>query len=166
MTEREFNKLIKNVAVDREALIKIYNFYYKRIVYFLNRIYPLEFSEDCAQEFFINLLKKPVETKIEKPTAWVYRCCQNIASNKIAKENKYTHLNAVVEVNFESNFELFGELYEKLNSLEKEELEIVHMVHWQGYNLKEIAEILGLSHANARKKYSRIIKKLKKGNAL
>ncbi len=163
MTEKEFNKLIKNVTVDRDSLIEIYNFYYKRIIYFLSRRYPLDFSEDCAQDFFVNLLKKPIETKIENPTAWVYRCCLNIASNKIAKENKYTHLNASVEVGFESSYEVFGELYEKLNLLEENEIEIIHLVHWQGYNLKEVAQILGLSHVNARKKYSRIIKKLKRG---
>ena len=57
MTTREFNKLIKNITVDRQALVKIYDFYYRRITYFLSRTYDKAFSEDCAQEFFLNLLK-------------------------------------------------------------------------------------------------------------
>ena len=162
MTEREFNKLIKKVAVDENALIKIYNFYYRRIMQFLQKTYDKAFSEDCAQEFFLNLLNKPVEDYVKNPTAWVYRCSINIANEKIEKENKYAELKTLDEkVDFEPSIEIFGDLYEKLKMLEKDEREIVYLVHWDGYNLKEIAEILGVSHANARKKYSRIIKKLK-----
>ncbi len=161
MTEKEFNKLIKKVAVDKNALIKIYDFYYRRITYFLSRTYSREFSEDCAQEFFLSLLKKPVSDYVKNPTAWVYRCCLNIAKDKIVKENKYTELKSDEKVDFESSIENFGDLYDKLKMLDKEEFEIVRLVYWDGYNLKEVAEILGVSHASVRKRYSRIIKKLK-----
>ena len=161
MTTREFNKLIKNITVDRQALVKIYDFYYRRITYFLSRTYDKAFSEDCAQEFFLNLLNKPVEDYVKNPTAWVYRCSINIAKNKKARENKYTELKTDKKVDFEPSIEIFGDLYEKLKILDDKEREIIYLVHWDGYNLKEIAEILGVSHANARKKYSRIIKKLK-----
>ncbi len=167
MTTREFNKLIKNITVDRQALVKIYDFYYRRITYFLSRTYNKAFSEDCAQEFFLNLLKKPVDCYIENPTAWVYRCSLNIANEKIEKENKYAELKVLDEkVDFEPSIEIFGDLYDKLKMLEKDERELVYLVHWDGYNLKEIAEILGVSHANARQKYSRTIKKLKQWGAI
>ncbi len=166
MTEKEFNKLIKKVAVDRNALIKIYDFYYRRIISFLQKTYDKNFSEDCAQEFFLNLLKKPVEGYVENPTAWVYRCSINIAKNKIAKESKYTELKSDEKVGFEISVEIFGDLYDKLKMLDNEEQELVRLVHWEGYNLKEIAEILGVSHASVRQKYSRTIKKLKQWGAV
>ena len=97
----------------------------------------------------------------------MYRCSINIANEKIEKENKYAELKTLDEkVDFEPSIEIFGDLYEKLKMLEKDERELIYLVHWDGYNLKEIAEILGVSHANARKKYSRTIKKLKQWGAV
>lgn len=40
--------------------------------------------------------------------------------------------------------------------------EIIYLHYWEGYSLKEIAVITGLSAVNVRKKHSRAIKILKK----
>ena len=167
MDKLTFNRLLKKAKYNTVAFEKLFVFYYKRIVFHLTCSFGKTVAEDAAQEFFLNIIKKDYQTEITNPTAWVYACAENIAKRMISKECDSVCLDTIDHTIITNNLsilskeELFGDLYEELNKLSNEEIHIIYLIYWEGYNLKEIAEILGITYSSARQKHSRAIKKLK-----
>ncbi len=56
---------------------------------------------------------------------------------------------------------MFGDLYFVIKKLDVTEQKITEMYYWEGYKLKEIAEILGLKYSSVKQKHKRLIKKIK-----
>lgn len=167
MDQATFNKLLKKAGHDTCAFETLFCHYYKRIVLHLFRVFGRTVAEDAAQEFFVNIIRKEPQGKITNPTAWVYACAENIAKRMIGKESNNVCLdvieNTVISTNLEllSQEELFGDLYQVIKKLTDEEQRIIYLLYWEGYNLKEVSEIIGISHSSARQKHSRAIKKMK-----
>ena len=57
MNEREFNRLLKRVCYDKEAFVRLYRFYYPRIILYIAKECPEADAEAVGQEFFIRLIK-------------------------------------------------------------------------------------------------------------
>ena len=49
-----------------------------------------------------------------------------------------------------------------LSALDKTSQTILYMHFWEGYSLKEVADVLGIEYANLRKRVSRAYAELKK----
>lgn len=164
MEKRRFNRLLKKIKRDEKAFDAIYDFYYKRIVYHLSRNYGKELAEDIAHEFFLKLIKNNKEyNKIEKPTSWVYRCCENLAKTAIKKKS----YNMPIEDNaVKSNFDFANirnaEIRETISALDEISKKIVYLHYWEGYAFSEVAEIVGLSYDAVRQRHKRLKKYLSK----
>ncbi|MDE6285347.1 MAG: sigma-70 family RNA polymerase sigma factor [Bacilli bacterium] len=164
MEARKFNRLLKSIAKDENAFDELYQFYGRRIVFHLSGIYGRELAEDVSHDFFLKLI---TENKnygyIEKPTSWVYTCCENLAKTKIRLDSKYALLNEEVACKY-VEFENLENLEVKtvLDNFDDVTRRIVELFYWDGYNLEEISEILHIKYATVRKKHSRAKAKLKK----
>lgn len=164
MNGKEFNKLVKNLSIAK-CFDKLYFFYYPKIVahiYF--KFHNKSLAEDIAQDFFLKLLDKGVDCPIEYPTAWVYTVCDNLAKDVIKKDKKYAlSLENLKLSEPDDAFEnaLFGEYRNSLKTLDTQTHDIIIKHYYEGYSLKEIAEILGLNYSTVRQKCSRGLKKLK-----
>ena len=163
MDEQEFNKLLKKVSKDKKALEEIYGYYFARIVYYLTKKYGKEFAEDVAQDFFLWIFENALEIgEVKNPTSWVYKCVDNLAIDKIRKENKYTLVDEIVKQKVILPIrEKYFDLYENLGKLDPDEKDLIEKIYWLGYSQKEIAEEMGVGYSAIRKRHSRIIKKLK-----
>lgn len=160
MEKRKFNAILKRIKKDDEAFTELYQYYARRIIFHLTPIYGRELAEDVLHEFFLKLLAEKTEFQyIERPTTWVYRCCDNIAKTRIRLDSKYEALydDADHREFYESIEVKLG--IEKLDPLSKK---IIFMYYWEGYNLEEISDLLKLKYATVRKRHSRAISKLKK----
>lgn len=159
-----FNYYLKNLKKSSNSLERLYEFYYCRIIYHLGRVYGYELAKDVAQEFFINLLSiSEKQGFVTNPTAWVYACCENIAKRKVQYESRYVLNDENQQQSvFKSEAELYGDLYDVIKQLDDQSQKILKLFYWEGYNLKEIAQILGIKPATIRQKHSRAIKKMKK----
>lgn len=163
-----FNELLKRIRKDATALDTLFNYYYPRIILHINRVYPTASAEDIAQEFFFKLLKTEISGYISKPTSWVFTICENIAKAKHNKESRELPASDLLE----SIATPVNTTEDIINKIQAQQIfksvnddmtkEIIYLHYWEGYSLKEIAVITGLSAVNVRKKHSRAIKILKK----
>lgn len=160
-----FNSLLKKLKYDSNALQALYSYYFSRIIKCIQKKYGFYIAEEAAQQFFLQLLTSENEYPyIKYPTSWVYTCCENIAKRMIEKENRDLPIQEnVSDKEMVSNEELFGDLYELIAQQDELAQKILNLHFIDGYNLKEIAQILNISYSNIRQKYSRTIRKMKKG---
>lgn len=164
MDSKEFNKLLKKINKNSRAFEKIYKFYFSRVVRYLSIKYNQALAEDAVQEFFIKLQEHAQHCKyIECPTAWVYKCCENIAKNKLRQDKRYTYIEKLDEMIFEQRYEveLYGELYEAIKKLDISSQKIIKMHYSEGYSYLEMAHIFNANYNTIRQKHSRALKKLK-----
>lgn len=161
MDTREFNSKLKRIKYDAEAFDELYQYYARRIVFHLSATYGRELAEDVSHEFFIKLISGKIDyTYIEKPTIWVYKCCENLAKTKIRLDSKYEPL--YDNVDYKEQFYESIEVKIGIDKLDQLSKKIIFMYYWEGYNLEEISEILKIKYATVRKRHSRAIAKLKK----
>lgn len=164
MDSKEFNKLLKKINKSDNALEKIYKFYFSRVVRYLSVKYNKMLAEDAVQDFFIKLydLAQRLEY-IEHPTAWIYRCCENIAKNKLRQDKKYAYIKVLDERIFEQCYELeiYGELYDAIKKLDISSQKVIKMHYSEGYSYLEMAHILNENYNTIRQKHRRALKKLK-----
>lgn len=168
MDPLSFNRLLKRIKTDADALDRLYNYYYPRIILHIKKAYPGASAEDVAQEFFFMLLKSETQGYIIKPTSWVFAVCENLVKSRYKKEAVSFPASDLLE-SVEDPSDMSERVLENIRSHEifkliKDEAtkEIIYLYYWEGYSQKEIAERLGMTAANVRKKHSRAIKFLKK----
>lgn len=164
MDSKEFNKLLKKISKSDRAFEKLYNFYFSRVVRYLSIKYNQMLAEDAVQEFFMKLNELAQRFEyIEQPTAWVYRCCENIAKNKLRQDKKYAYIEVLDERIFEQCYEveLYGELYDAIKKLDLSSQVVIKMHYSEGYSYLEMADILNENYNTIRQKHSRALKKLK-----
>ncbi len=123
--------------------------------------------EDVAHEFFTRLIRMEKPPWVDNPTAWVYKICDNIALDLIRKNgfsdtiDERTAISAQAQEDFDS-IEENSAFFAVLRNIDEEDAQLVKLVIWDGYNIKEAAKIMGINHGAARQRYSRALKKLKK----
>lgn len=164
METYNFNSLLKKCKYDSNALQALYSYYYSRIINYIQNKFGVYIAEETAQQFFLQLLTNENEySYVKYPTSWVYKCCENIAKRLIVNENRELPIQETIpDKEMISNEELFGDLYEMIAQQDELSQKILSLHFIDGYNLKEIANILNISYSNIRQKYSRTIRKMKK----
>lgn len=168
MTSEAFNKYLKRIRTDEKAFRAIYEYYLPKIKYHVLSKYGRSVDfEDVAHDAFTKLIRLEDPPEVENPTAWIYKICDNAANDQISARGGELPLDERVDaspppsVKTLADAESESDYFSLVGKLERSDAEIVLLITFEGYNLKEAAEILGLSHVAARQKYSRALKKLK-----
>lgn len=165
METYKFNYIIKNIHKVK-AFDALYDFFYRRIVFHLKYIYGDALAQEVAQDFFLQLIHKENigSEYIEYPASWVYKCCENLAKKKLAKEKNERISAPELLLEYEQQFEIevYGDLYDTIKSLEGDSQKIIRMYYWEGYNFKEISAIMHIKAGTIRQKHSRALKKIGK----
>lgn len=164
MEAKEFNKHLKNAECNQYSLIKLYNEYYPKIVLHISVRFDNSIAHDIAQEFFCKILDGRFNTVsyIYSPTAWIYRICDNIAINVYNKESKYVSISDFVFSDEKQDLDRMLDIRELLCSLDDVEKKIIYFHFFEGYSLKELADMFDIKYDNFRKKYGAILKKIKR----
>lgn len=161
MDTKEFNRLLKRLTKDDKAMIPLFDFYFKRIVYHLHAKYGRVVAEDAAQTFFQSLLDlADKQSYIEYPTSWVYVCSENIAKRIIETDSRIQVPQTPIETAL-SREELYGDLYNEIKKLDKLDQEIIFKYFWEGYSFEEIAMKLHCKSNTVRQRFRRASIKLK-----
>lgn len=165
MDAKEFNRLLKKITKNYNAFEKIYMYYFSRVVRYLSIKYNQMLAEDAVQEFFSKLKEFAKLGKyVEYPTSWIYKCCENIAKNKIKQEIKYSYIIEQDRREFEQKYEeeLYDELYDAIKLLNASTQVVLRMHYWEGYSLIEIAHELNANYNTIKQKHKRALSALKK----
>ena len=158
-------KKAKNGSAD--AFGELYGLYAKdlfRFAYY--SVGSVSVAEDCVSEAVCLAFESiPDLKKDEAFKSWMFKILHNCCKN--AQKIKYLHQNEVElsEVqNLSSDEKDHSENISLMNALKKlsgEERDIVILYYAQGYNSKEIGEILGLKDSTVRSKINRATEKLR-----
>ena len=163
MDSKRFNRLLKTLKKRSRSFDVLYEYYLYRIVYHITRYVGSDrVAEDVAHEFFTQLLASDKTYEVEYPTTWVYRVCERIAVRMLKREDKEFDLPDTTETDCFAHIVLESEVRDALNDrLDPQAREIVYLRYWEGYTLKEIADMMKLEYENAKKICQRAMKTLK-----
>lgn len=155
--------LIRISQGDLSALTVIYEHFGKllfAIAYSILR--DRDSAEDILHDTFVRIAENAhMYKKGTHAVAWLVSVCRNLALSRLKRENREAEY---YEASYISDNQGHSDLYfmDMLSSLTAEEREIVILKVYCGFKHIEIAEALGITVENTRKKYTRAIEKLKK----
>lgn len=117
-----------------------------------------QLAEDVLQETFLRILSGKGNPDPGKEQAWLYRVARNICYDILRKRKRETE-EAINTPGPTGNQWEFLELIAPLSPVEQE---IVSLKIIGGLAHKEIAKVMGITTAGAKKRYERAIAKLRK----
>ena len=160
----EFNNCLTKIKYDRNSFLKIYDYYFPRIVLHIRRKYPRASAEDIAHDFFVNLYNIKILRYVHNPTSWIYAACDNLVKKYFSKVDMIDinqcqiidNRTILDQIEITENMKKIFDVLEDSTSKR-----IFYLYYWEGYNLREISEILELKKSTIKQKHARGIKKLK-----
>ena len=116
-------------------------------------------AEDIVQDAFVKLVEKnPRFESSEHETAWLTRVTVNLCKDRL-RSHRWKKTVALLDFYPAENDEESG-LLDAVSSLPTKYRTVIHLFYYEGYSLKEIAELLELNEATVRQQHSRARKTL------
>jgi RNA polymerase sigma-70 factor (ECF subfamily) len=163
---------IKLAQKDPKAFEPLYKRYFERITqYVYHRVESKELAFDITANTFYNALSKlsSYRSKGVPFSAWLYR----IAFNEIQQHYRRAKTQGILNVSKKGINEMAetlqensypindAQLFEALEQLKDEEIELINMRFFEDRSFKEIADILAMGESACKMKLYRILEKLK-----
>ena len=156
--------------MDGRLLAELYDKYREEILlYVYSLCHSMEAAEDITQEVFVKAILS-LSDHHENFRAWLYMVARNLTynhnrknKNKAKVEEELKH-GPTAEPDISEKVvmkEQYKELYAAIEKLSDQYREILIMQYFSNMQLKEVAEVLGISHGNARVLATRARNKLK-----
>lgn len=155
MNRREYNIAVKEFSG------RLYGFALK---YLQNT----DDASDIVQDVFEKLWKNRKKVEPVKVKPWLFTCAHNAMINLIKKKSKMTYVDSMpnvsreTEPSHEENYEMKEVIEKTLSQLPPVQKSIILLRDLEGYNYKEIGEILELSEAQVKVYLFRARNKIKK----
>lgn len=116
-----------------------------------------QLAEDVLQETFLRLLSGSGMPDPGKEQAWLYRVARNICYDILRKRKRETGEITESTAQLENHWEFI----DLIAPLSPKEQEIVSLKIIGGLTHPEIAKVMGITTAGAKKRYQRAIEKLR-----
>lgn len=114
-----------------------------------------EDADDAVQECFLRYIEKaPDFNDAEHEKAWLLKVSANICKD-ILRQRKHGSFVSLDEIRNLGTSEDNAQILGLLVSLEEKYRIIIHLHYVEGYKLKEISAMLGISEASAKKRLQR-----------
>ena len=123
--------------------------------YILSITHDPQLAEDILQDTFVQLLNDGIRFDPGKEQAWLYKVARNKCFNVLKRQKKLAAIQQATAPTVKQHWEFI----ELIAPLTAEEQEIVALKIIGGFSHKEIAKIIGISSAAAKKRYERAIQK-------
>ena len=118
-------------------------------------------AEDITQKVFVKLYNELCNKKGAFNKSWLLKVTANECKNHIRWNKKILLSSDILESRIGSNIEI-DEISASLLKLSKKYRIVVYLYYYEGYKVKEIAEILNLNEENVRTRLRRGREKMKK----
>lgn len=158
--------LLRIAEGDRDALKVIYKYMNRQIyavAYSILRDFTM--SDDVVQETYVRILEKAFSyRKGTSPRAWVLSIARNISID-LYRRRRFEGAEESLDdgdARFDEGSVLISMAVKKaLDSLDREERQIVTLKVYSGLRHKEIASLLGITTEASKKKYQRALLRLR-----
>ena len=156
--------------MDGRLIAELYDKYREEILlYVYSLCHSMEAAEDITQEVFVKAILT-IPDHHDNLRAWLYTVARNLtynhsrkSKNKAKAEEELKH-GPTYEADISEKVvmkEQYKELYDAIGRLSDTYREILIMQYFGNMQLKEVAEVLGITHGNARALAHRARSKLK-----
>ena len=153
MNRREYNITVKEFSG------RLYGFSLKYLQH-------TEDASDIVQDVFEKLWKNRKKVEPAKVKSWLFTCAHNAMINMIKKKSRMTYTDDLVvqepQESHEKTYEMKEIIEKSLSQLPPVQKSIILLRDLEGYNYKEIGEILDLSEAQVKVYLFRARNKIKK----
>lgn len=153
MNRREYNIAVKDYSG------RLYG-------YCLKYLQNNEDASDIVQDVFEKLWKNRKKVDPAKAKSWLFTCAHNAMINMIKKNSKLTYVESVTSEDASRShsrqYEMREVIEKSLSILPPVQKSIILLRDLEGYNYKEIGEILDLSEAQVKVYLFRARNKIKK----
>lgn len=120
----------------------------------LNYVKNFEDAEDISQDAFVKLYTcKESFAADENVKAWLIRVTINLSKNHIKKSLRRGYAELPEEIPFEDSNDTA--LYDCIRRLKPEYSGVIYLFYYEGYSVKEIARLCGLTSAAVRTRLCR-----------
>lgn len=154
-----------------EDFTPLYDLYVKKIYDFIYyKTYHCETAEDLASLAFVKALENINSYDLAKGSfsSWLYRIAQNTVIDYWRTKKNEANIEDVwdlaetedIDTDLDNRQQL-AEIRKYLKKIKPKQRKIVMLRLWQQMSYREIAEIAGLSEANCKMTYSRVMRTLK-----
>jgi RNA polymerase sigma-70 factor (ECF subfamily) len=164
--------LIKEAQADPKKFELLYRKYFPTLTRFVyQRVIDKSSAYDITANVFYDALRNIGKYKNQGVpfSAWLYRIAINKINETYRKNNSQRTfavdnegLSSIkTEVDIDSSAQADEKLFEALDTLEKEEMELIEMRFFEDRPFKEICEITGMGESACKMRVYRILEKLK-----
>jgi len=165
-------RLVQNAQVNPQLFEPLYKKYYPQIVSFIyHRIESKEDAYEITAQVFYKALENLSKYKAQGVpfSAWLFRIASN-ELNQLFRKNKCTRIVSIsndglqeLTQNIDESASLIADeqLFEALQQLEEEEMELIDMRYFEKRSFKEISEIKESGESAIKMRVYRILEKLK-----
>ncbi len=166
------SEMVRAAKTDISKFDVLYKKYFEQIFYFvLKRVETEDIADDITSQVFLKAMSKLSNYKdMGLPfSSWLFRIARNEIYDMYSK-NKIEMVvsvestgiwNIISEIGQENKEDYTG-LYNALEKLEDDEMELIELRFFEKRAFKEIGEILEITENNAKVKTYRILDKLQK----
>lgn len=140
MTDKEYNEAVKTLSH------RLYGFVFKSL---RNE----EDANDIVQDSFLKLWQNKEKVEVEKVKSWLFTTAYHALINLVKKKSRVSSMDELeIDRGFEekANFELKEILDKAISVLNSQQKTILILRDREGYNYKEIGDILNLSESQVK----------------
>lgn len=150
----------------REYNIAVQDFSGRLYGFALKYLQNTDDASDIVQDVFEKLWKNRKKVQPNKVKPWLFTCAHNAMINFIKKKSKLTYVDDLTSTEEQEShartFEMKEIIEKSLTQLPPVQKSIILLRDLEGYNYKEIGEILELSEAQVKVYLFRARNKIKK----
>lgn len=125
--------------------------------YILSITHDPQLAEDVLQDTFVKLLAKGIQFEPGKERAWLYKVARNLCYDCLKRADRLHRVPSPCIPQPEQNWKFI----ELISPLSQKEQEIIALKFIGGFTHKQIAQIMGITVAAAKKRYERAMQKLR-----
>ncbi|MCP2030356.1 RNA polymerase sigma-70 factor (ECF subfamily) [Okibacterium sp. HSC-33S16] len=135
--------------------------------YLARRVSPVEDAADLLSETFIVAHRRATNLPADDEEArmWLFGVARRVLANHHRGSNRRIALadvlRATIRLSYVDDHEQHSDIREAITSLPANQRELIQLIHWDGFSIREAATLVKTTESTARGRYERAKKRLR-----